>query len=481
MAKQSAFSKLVGGVKAMVPFRISGEWIRNEPLSNEPIAIIEHPYGIYQPISYFTLWAYFKDSPEVMACVTAIIEDILSDGWRLDGAKADVDKAEEFLQHNNAKSQLTAFLYDAFVTGDAYLYVNKMTDTDIRTRIEERFNGKQIKSSLISEAIAEIKQENPDILTTKAFRYLPSSTVRLDYDIHGTVHQYVQIVGSQWRWLRPEEIIHFKLMDLDGKAYGYTPIQTVLKEIDILTNIKDLAKYFFEKGGVPNFIWILKNETPQSANTKAFKKALQQYANLSNKHKSLVVCGEVEVQPVGKIDKDMEFRELARYVTQVIVSVFGVPANRIPGLLFEKGQKTGALNNEGYYRKIAHWQDILEDLLNSRLLKEYNVRLRFNRTYKQDEIREVQTAKMMMDAMIQGYNAGFINEQYVWDMLEVPEDRRGKPLPPGSTNAQFANQDNLNNHQLMTESDEKLAEDQSKQSVAVGNQIGRDRRTKAYK
>ena len=449
----------------------SDQWIGEGVLTNDPIAIIQHPYGVYQPISYFTLWAYFKDSPEVIACVTAIVEDIMSDGYTLEGEKENIARAEDYTTRNQFKSKATSMLFDSFVTGDGYLYQTALTDRAIKSMIWKLLPMETKSFDTVNQILYEVKAENKFLMSPKELQYVPSSTVRIDYNINGDVNQYIQWVGSQWRWFRPTEIIHFKLMDLDGKVYGYTPMQSILKEMDIITNIKDYAKYFFEKGGVPNYAWIFEDEQPNSPTIKAVKKILQTYAQLPNKWKSLVLTGKVEMKEIQALKKDMEFRELARYLTQVIVNVFGVPASRLPGLLLDSNIK-GALSSEGYYRKISHWQDRLQDLWNAAIFSKFDVKMKFNRTYLQDEIRDVQAIKIKSDISMQLFNAGVVNESWVWNFLKIPDERRGdmKPKNQMQGNNPFKGQDELNKHQVMSESTD-LAADQRKQEMA--NQSGK--------
>ena len=61
--------------------------------------------------------------------------------------------------------QLTSMLYDAFVTGDGYLYIQKPNVQEIGEKLNEKIRGpSEYKSDIINEAIWEVKQENPDIL-----------------------------------------------------------------------------------------------------------------------------------------------------------------------------------------------------------------------------------------------------------------------------------------------------------------------------
>jgi len=453
---------------SMTPTPPKADWVRKEALANEPLGVISHPYGLYHPLSFNTLWAYWRDSPEAIACVNVLVEDIMSCGWEIKGALRQIKRAEKYLIENDARNQIRSMLYDAFVTGNGYIYKKTpINENELKSRLERLLNAFEVKStkSVAEELISEWKQEHEDILTDRKFRYLSSSTIRIDYDVHGDVHQYVQIVGSQWRWFTADDIIHFKLYDIDGQVYGYTPLQSILREVDTLANVKDLAKYYFEKGGVPNFMFNFPNETPNSATMQAVSKTLQEFAQLPNKYKSLILSGECVATPLNPLNKDMEYRDLARYMTQVIVNVFGVPASRLPGLLLDSGMK-GNVSSEGYYRKIEHWQATIENLMNSQLMEGFNVVVKFKRTFREDDIRESQSAKVNADTAIELRKAGIVKDEYVWDMLKIPEDMRGT-MEPKVMDSATEQQGLLNNHQMLTESTEKLQHDQKKQDVAM--------------
>jgi len=444
-----------------------------EPLVNED-AYLEIPTGVTaSPVpSYKLLWEKFKQTPEIVALFTAIVEDILSDGWRLEGSKEDRKKAELFLEKSNSKQVMSSFLYDALITGDSYLYKSKLSEQQIREAIFKTVPkyGKNLNKTVVENIFNKIKYHNPEIFKVKRFKALPASTITAHFNEHGIPLQYVQKVGSRAVEFEPDEIAHWRFMPLDGKFYGFTPMVSILREIQILSGIKDYAKFFFDKGGVPNFMFILKNENPNSPTHKAFKKALQLYSNITNKYKSMVLTGEVEVKELNRMTRDMEFRELARYLSTVLIMVWGVPSSRLSEVLFTHGTRSLETSSEGYYRKISHYQDVLEDFLNSELLTTYNVKLKFNRTYKQDEVREVQIEKIKTDIVEQRLKLGLVNNNWAWKYLEIEEKDRGdgKPIENGTG---LLNQDKLNNMQLLSQSEDKLRDNQTKQSAAIKNKL----------
>lgn len=444
----------------------------NLPSVNEPMALYAFR-GQSPEVDYNTLWMYLKSSPEVIACITAIVEDILSDGWTLEGAKSRVEPTEKWLSENRVREVLWTFLYDAFVTGDAYLFKNKLSQTEIKGAINRAINKLpyEVKSDFINEIWNEVKSDE-DIFSTRSFIPVAASTMKMVFSETGDVEKYIQSVsGLPAKEFSVDEIIHFRLMTLDGKMYGFSPLRSITRELDILLNVKDYTRYFFEKGGLPNFLFILKNVDADSDFFKVFVKKLEMYSNLTQRYKSLVVAGDVEAHEITKLDKDMEFRELARYITQIMVMTWGVPANRLSDALLI-GMKASVTSNEGYYRKISHYQDVLEDLINSQLLADRKVKLRFRRTYKQDEIRTVQIDKIKSDVVEQRFRIGMVDREWARKYLDIPHEnfpddnqaqqmRQEYKKPSG-----FGQQEQLNKMQTLSES-EQLADNQNKQSIAL--------------
>lgn len=455
-------------------------YLSKEPMVNDTQAFVQFPFGVTPKVDHRTLWQYFKNSPEVVAICKAIVEDILSDGGRIisihDGEAGKIKKrrAETFWEENRMKELLASFLFDVLVTGDGYLYKVKPSENQVRNAISNIIDKYpfQYKSNISDLLHIEMKSVE-NIYQTKNIRLVPSSTMKIKYDIHGMVSSYIQRVGAATAHFSPEEIVHFSFMKVDGEVYGFTPLGTIFKELDILSNIKDYEKYFFEKGGVPNHIFIFKNETPESPTYKNFIKQLQTYASLQNKWKSMSLTGEVDVKDLNRMSKDMEFPELSRFVVQVLVMTWGVPSSRLSDLLVTKGMRASQVSTEGYYRQISHYQDLLEDLINSEILNEFGVKWKFNRTYKQDEVREVQIKTMNTDAInkqmaILAKYGKRLTEQQILRELDLNDDEVEKATPE-ELNINYPNdrQGQLPNKLLMPQSSETIAQNQDKHDAAI--------------
>ena len=458
------------------------------PLVNDPFAlstgVIQYPSGIPAQQSFTTLWSYVKSSPEIISIFTAIIEDIISDGWKLEGGRNKKKAAEEFLQSNRFKEVMSSMLWDALATGNGYLYKTpQLGKKELKGIIDKLPLNIEYKAKFIDDLLKE-----KDINIKSKFVEVPSSTMRIIYDKNGQIKEYVQQVGVNKISFAPDEIIHFRYMKIDGKVYGFTPLSSLTAELDTLAYIKDYARYYFEKGGVPNWMFILEDESPDSPTTQSFRKTMQLYADVQNKWKSLIVTGKVDVKDINRLTKDMEFRELARYITQVLVMTWGVPSSRLSDMLSEKGTRGATVSTEGYYRKISAMQDLLEELINVNLLPAFEVQLKFNRTYKQDEVREVQIEKVKTDVAEQRLRLGLWDYETCAKYLNVPDDIQEKQktlwdkieklmvktpdiMLPTSSNrtggsSQF-NQGQMNKHQSLSNDPEKLAQDSDKQGAAV--------------
>ena len=283
--------------------------------------------------------------------------------------------------------------------------------------------GKEFKE-VARRAGIEIKESRanrfPDEVESglKKVKSVPWSTITINHDAV-KVTSYHQRVGlshgiadtsgrlipdktgqgttGQRVW-KPKEVIHSRFMQLDGKVYGYTPTFSILPEISTLQLLKDYNGYFFENSGLPDWMFILPHEMANSDHVKALEQSLKDFKGV--KRGNLVFTGEVNPLKLNTM-KDMQFRQLAVYYSAVMAFSFGMPAGRMSTILkLElKGKGEDDLADSSYWRQISSGQDYHETLFNTQLFNPFfNVNIRFNRSYKQDEIREVQREMFAADA-----------------------------------------------------------------------------------
>lgn len=343
-----------------------------------------------------TLYTVLKNSPEVVGCIMAVVEDIVADGLRIDGAVSPKKKTETFISNSRFYKILTNAIIDLLVTGNAYILKlsvdeDKMKSiiTSLTKNLAERFNV-QLNKELTYEYVKQ------DMALPKDLQLLKSSTVRINFDETGLVSSYEQQAQGKKRVFKAKDVIHLSLMNIGGQPYGFTPLEPLLSDIATLIYAKEFAGKYFENDGLPGWHFNLPEENPDSRNYKLLKKEIQEMKKSKNKHRILLTTGKLVAEQINKFNKDMEFSKLIMHFTQIILMAMGVPAHRVNLTMEIKGSALELGKVEaGYYKKIAFMQKLIENDLNSELFREFNVKMKFNRGYKIDEMREAQIAQIM--------------------------------------------------------------------------------------
>ena len=317
-------------------------------------------------------------------------------------------EAIDFTKNTFLKNQLRAAVMEGIALGDAYIWIGSPSKTEMNKILKENLKkfGLDTETKLVDE----------DYTGEHFLRYVPSSTMHIELHESGTkIKSYVQrttvgfnaetfpsatirttnqgsIPGATRKWT-PEQIIHYKFMDLDGKVHGFTPMQSAFPIIKTLGAIKDYHGHWFESGIMPDNIF---NFEEMDANSPEFSKMQQVIQTwYSNKRRSsLVTTSKMTVDELNKWDKDMEFRLLSIYYTGVLAFSVGMPLEKIRAILgSEIKSSTGGsdIGNTDYQSNIADIQNDWEDLLNSQFFNErFKVDIRFKRVAARDEIAEVQ-------------------------------------------------------------------------------------------
>lgn len=408
------------------------------------------PTGVYavntRPTNYLDYFEYFKKTPEVISLVNALITDVISDGYVLKGSKVRVQKAQEFLENNNFDSLIEEWLLDGFVTGNGYLWKGKVSESMIfeeADKVVEDFNfynKKQARNEILMHMMDE------EAFGVKKLGVVPSTTMNvIPDDKYGTTLTYKQEVKGNTEIFSQEEIIHFKLINMNGELYGFTPMESIVSEITMLSVLKDYTGNFFANNGSPDMIFVLPKEIAGSKNHQNLINTLKEYKKIENKHGNLVFTGEISTQILNKFDKDMEFKSLAEYITKVIAMVWRVPPSIYGG---EGGAVNSGLSNQAYYRNISHLQSRIEYLLNTQLFKEFKVKFEFNRSYKEDEVREVQIEKIKTDVVEQRMKLGLWSKEAAAEYLHIDSDDFGEERMDKTG---LLNQEQLNNMQMLTD------------------------------
>jgi HK97 family phage portal protein len=405
-----------------------------------------------------TLYNIIKASPEVTGCFQAIIEDIMADEWRFDGSDSAINKVWEFQYKSDFYNILTNAILDLLITGNAYILKLSVDEEKINQVISTLEKNLAKNLGVVSKQQLEIiKQEYKK---PKDLQLLKASTIKINYDETGKILSFKQEVKNNERVYLPKDIIHLTTMNIGGEVYGFTALEPLISDIATLILAKEYAGKYFENDGIPNFLFKMPEATVDDRNFQALKQELKELKKKEEKFRSLVVTGNVETTQLQKFDKDMEFRQLIQHFTQVVLIALGVPAHRINWTIDVK-QVGGAVNRsyEGYYKKISFMQKIFENKLNSQLWTPFNVEMRFNRSYKIDEMREAQIVQILTQV-------GAVTLEEAREMMGLE-----KEIPKGTIPVRTGDQNNINFEQDKRQNDEGRINNPNKPDEEMDNKV----------
>jgi len=349
-----------------------------------------------------TLYKTVKASPEITACFNAIVEDIMADEWDFIGSETAKKDVLKFQIRSNLYKILTNALLDLLITGNAYILKLSVDEEKVSSlfKVMTKELGKKLGVKFDRREKAQVFELiNQEFKKPKDLQNLQASTIKINYDETGKILSYEQNVRGEKRIYRTKDIIHLSLMNVGGQVYGFTPLEPLLKDVARLMFAKNYVGKYFENDGIPDFLFKLPDASPDDRNYELLKKELKDLRNKSHKYRSMVLTGNIEVDQIKKMDKDMEFKSFIEHFTQIILMALGVPAHRLGYTLFIKdtAQTVGKMET-GYYKKIAFIQKILENSLNKHLFDAFNIAIKFKRSYKLDEMREAQIVQILTQA-----------------------------------------------------------------------------------
>ena len=456
----------------------------------QPMDLIGQPKPILNYTDPDLLYLWYNKMPELRAIPEVLISDIWGEGFEIDGSEARVKKVKRFLRNNNFLRVCKSTMRDEFITGNGYCLKAGVTEGQVLGLMEQYYQHTLQKSADDLEKMqfmALVKANAPDLYATQVLLPLMSRSIRIDYDKHGAVLAYIQRVknwntgqafataaqgnpdnpdtyaygtmGTTPYGIRfaPEEVIHFAFQPVGDQIYGTSPFAASIYDIAALWYAKNYGGMFFENDATPDFIYMLKNESPQSDNYKNFVEQLKKFK--LNPHKSMVITGEVDLERVNPLAKDLEFATFIEKYTQRILMPWGLTA-RFSHLT---GKLEVAQNLEGYYKMINSIQTDWEEKMNAELFESFDVEFTFKKVYKRDESREADIVSKVTNLCISpneareylGYKRVHEGDpEYTPEMDEVisqqpaqmvPLDENGKPkAKPLSEIASADNRSNQN-------------------------------------
>lgn len=435
-------------------------------------------------------WKWFKDQPEVSSPVSIRVNDTIGEVEFLapDGTSLGRNKgiqARKFWEENHVRERLKSIWFDALVTGEGFGWQGFLSPEQIRNKTMQFFENLDISTKerdgllemLTSKAIDE-EQRVPRI-----FDHVASSTVDIVHD-DVEVMNYTQTVGTHKETFLPSEILHFKFQDVDGKVHGHTPISSLHREILLLWFLKENMVSYIRNGGNPDKVFILPDEQANSPNHQLLMDLLTDFNAIENRNGNLALTGNIDVKDLNNRMRDLEYKELALYVTSNIAYALQIPVTRIPYMIgkSQSGGDSGGISDSGYWAMIEADQRKIEDILNTQMFSRMGVRVRFRKRYKLDELRETQALSMRADAVgkIQGLYRQYGKQlsmsklNSMMDFMETDIEDAQMQLPEQITEQR--NQQVLSNNELAGNQERRNARRQEQMNSAnsVMNNPGRE-------
>lgn len=382
---------------------------------------------ITHPSSYADVEKLIRLCPEAIGIITALKTDIQGTGVVFEGGPNKIKQAREFYEMELIKQQIDAAITDCMMFGDGYLWVGNINEflkkPEVIRRIDKtlsKFDEGNVMSLKVNQLLDE------DRLVDVS--HVPAATMNIDHDGIEVV-RYRQIVNHKEIIFDRKNVIHFKYMNLSGKVHGFSPFLSALGELQTIGYIKDYAATWFKDGAIPDWLFIFKNENPNTPNYNTLVQQTQKYKHPLTKRGNMILTGDVQAQPMNTFNKDMEFRQL--YVTLVgsIASGFNLPVSRllqVMGKDVKSGSTSSDFEMDGYFSMIEEKQDYWERLLNSQLWEPFfGVTMRFKRGYMQKTIRKMQAlSQAMPSGMMMLQNKFPVTDEYLFELFNIEEKYR---------------------------------------------------------
>lgn len=358
---------------------------------------------LQREITSSPIYKRIKKTPEALSIVQAIVDDTIGQGASFeyigredgdnDGSRA-VRRSRRFWEQN--QEVVGNHVAERLFIGDGYNYIRTVDDeaayNEIKSFISSKhsFNNEEYLDYASLQVVDELKNTS-SMFGVQKLQQIPAGTVRHDVNQFGDLVNYKQRVRGESFDIPTEKVIHTSHMNLEGDTHGFSPVIAMLSELDMLAGLKDLNAVNFDNAGVMNKLFILPDEGPDSANFNMVMETIEKYRSLENQHKDLVLTGDVEVKDLQGVN-DMDFRELAEFISRILAMAWGVPASRVGTVIGQAQRGRGAsLSHEGYYKRIQREQSKLQAELNKKLFEPFfNTRITLNNPSVREEVRRAE-------------------------------------------------------------------------------------------
>jgi hypothetical protein len=385
-----------------------------------------------------TLMYWVKRTPECIGILKRIATDIVTEISFVSTAEqktgrpskklkpAVEDKAYYFARQNNFRNKLIALVIDWLATGDLYMWKGKLSDKQTKEIVLNDYKefGIELKETDID--FKEFLDEDWNGISS--IEIVPSSRVRIHHDKKKIINfiQRSKLSPNDNIVYNTDEIIHGKLMDIDGSVYGYSPMESCYPVIRTINSIQDYNYYYFENGAKIDRVWFFKgNVNPDSV--EKHKQELKKYKHVANAHGDIVASGadDISTETLNELSEKMEFRDIMINAAGRLATSFNMSADTLNPILGKDIKVTTGssdVEDAGYNRNIIAAQIYIENLFNSQLwLPEFQVEMRLERSFRQDQVRYAQYLGQITPSIEFFFKHEIpVSDEFFFDVLQIP-------------------------------------------------------------
>lgn len=193
---------------------------------------------------------------------------------------------------------------------------------------------------------------------------LETTEMKLDYDQHGTIRRFIQVVRSNDEVVfKPEEIVYFRLKEIGSSIYSKCPF----KAIERPYATKKLAENYVQsvfKNLPPKIIYFLK--TANKAQRKQFRQNLIRAK--SNPNIDIIASGEAFDAKNAQFNFDGGLSEVLKWLREEVITVTRVPIHWLPGGIAGANRGIGENVTIPYETKIRKLQQKVASQINKQFM-----------------------------------------------------------------------------------------------------------------
>lgn len=362
------------------------------------------------------LMKWYKSIPELTGFINKVARDTVAQYHfepltDAESGRNKVMKANKFAAQVLLRKEMKTEMVDELVTGEAFGWMGKLTKDQVSKEVSaiiskhSFFESKEQTKERYDRLMLELKAEegladtnsiDEDILRPRKYRCIASSTVEVIHDRYDIL-QYVQDVGGRKEVFMPKETIRYMLQSVDGRPSGYSSVEAVVVQLELLRFMWQNMLAVHQNGGAPDKLFIL--EDMKNINDPSYRRIEQQlekYKLVENKHGNMLFTGKVTVEDLNSID-EMQFKEMGLYITGVIAMQWGISRSAIPYIVGGTNTKNdvGGDAESSYWECIRDFQMTKAEVMNTQLwIPHFGVKIVFDNPHVQFNVRDA-TAKQL--------------------------------------------------------------------------------------